>query len=106
LKDFLLVNDYKINDIVLCFEDRQIDSGGTGSKWFMNGNDTNQKLKSVTANTFYSILNIKETDLNLLIKIQGDIGRKIWITAIRFLMADSVKQKLRFEKLKRLIENE
>lgn len=104
LNDFTLDNhEIKIGTEALCFEDKKANDEGRGSKWFLSDIDTTQKLKSITSNKFYKILDVKN-DRDLLIKIEGDSGRKTWVQANRFLIAESVLRRLRKEKLKRLEE--
>lgn len=94
--------NFKVGDWVLCYEDRVQDSEGSGHRWYMSGNDTKQKLKSITGNKFYEILDFDYKNGDLLIKIKGDTGRKSWVQANRFLVAEAVKKRLRKEKLKKL----
>lgn len=93
-----------IGQNALCFHDKQQDDEGSGHRWFLHGKDTDEKLKSITANKFYKILDVKENDLtgDILIKIDSDSGRKSWVMANRFLYGDVVLRKLRAEKLKQL----
>lgn len=93
-----------VDKMALCYEDRQQDSEGSGYRWFLSGNDTSQKLKSITSNRFYKILDINynsQTD-DMVIKISSDTGRKSWVMANRFLFGDAVLRRLRAEKLKNL----
>jgi len=102
IKDFLLDSKpIEIGDEALCFHDLKLDDEGRGSKWFLSGNDTHEKLKSVTFKKFYKILDTKD-DNEVLIKIEGDTGRKTWIQANRFLSTNSVLTYLRKEKLEKL----
>ena len=100
--------NFKVGDSVLCFEDKNADDEGSGHKWFMSGNDTSQKLKSITANNFYEVLEIKNIN-DLLIKIMGDTGRCSWVQANRFLIGSAVTKRLRqakLDKIEALFNNE
>jgi len=100
--------NFKVGDSVLCFEDKNADDEGSGHRWFMSGNDTSQKLKSITANKFYEVIDMKDDD-DLLIKIMGDTGRRTWVQASRFLIGSAVTKRLRKEKLEKieqLLKNE
>lgn len=93
--------NFKIGDSVLCFEDKNANDEGSGHKWYMSGNDTSQKLKSITSNKFYEVLDMKD-DGDLLIKIMGDTGRRSWVQANRFLIGSAVTKRLRKEKLDKI----
>lgn len=95
--------NFEVGESVLCFEDKNIDDEGSGHKWFMSGNDTTKKLKSITINKFYNVLEIKN-DNDLLIKIMGDTGRRTWVQANRFLIGLSVTKRLRQAKLDKIEE--
>jgi hypothetical protein len=96
------VKEIFIGQDALCFEDHQQDSEGSGYRWYLSSNDTSEKLKSITANKFYKILDIRDNDEDIVIKINSDSGRKSWVMASRFLYGEVVLRKLRAEKLKQL----
>ena len=102
-KKFEYNYNFKVGDSVLCFEDKNLDDEGSGHRWFMSGNDTTIKLKSITINKFYKVLEIKQ-DTDLLIKIMGDTGRQTWVQANRFLIGLSVTKRLRRANLDKIEE--
>lgn len=94
LEKYILQNkDCKINSSVICFEKENIIN--ERHKFYYKYGRA-KKISTLTIGKQYKILDHKEDK----IKIENDVGKKLWYTIDRFLYSLKIARKEKLEKLK------